>query len=134
MDKIQAAIDFKKNQSKKKIFKVKKEIERCNAVSSKINIAEIAFRCDVSKSFIYKNEEIMSLIKKNKNINSNGKAIDFISKRDQKTIEIVKSKFESLKSECQNLKSENLSLKEENQRLRDYLEKIQSQSKFKVVK
>lgn len=134
MNKIQAAIDFKRNQSSNKIAKVKKEIERCNAISSKIKIAEIAFRCGVSKSFIYKNEDIMLLIKNNKNSDSNGKAIDFISKRDQKTIETIKSKFESLKSECQVLKSENLSLKEENQRLRDYLEKIQSQSKFKVVK
>lgn len=134
MNKIQAAIDFKKDQSSKKVSKVIREIERCNAISSKINIAELAFRCDVSKSFIYKNEKIMLLIKKNKNEASNGKAINFISKRDQKTIEVIKSKYESLKFECQKLKSENTSLKEENQRLRDYLEKIQSQSKLKIVK
>lgn len=134
MKKINAAIEFKKNDSKKKMKKVIDEIQDCCRNKSKIKVPDVAFKCNVSVSFIYKNEELISLIRAHNKKYNESYSIEFISKKDRKTIETLKSKYDTLKSECKVLKDENTKLKDEAKLLRNYIEKLQSQNSLRVVK
>jgi len=134
MKKISAAIEFKKNDSENKILKVGNEINRCSINKTKIKVPDLAFRCNVSISFIYKNIELMKLIRDHNEKYNVGYSNEFISKKDKKTIETLKSKYDSLKSECKILKEENIKLKEEGKKLRNYIEKLQSQNSLRIIK
>lgn len=133
MNKIAAAVTFKKDDSEKKIKRVMDELKRYRAMKSAVKVADLAFKCNVSKSFIYKNESIVKYIKEI-NKDSDTTAISFVTRKEQKTIASVKSKYDSLKNECITLKKEVSDLKEENQRLREYIEDLQSNKKVRPVK
>ena len=133
MSKIAAAVTFKKEESEKKVKRVMEELKRCRAMKAAVNVADLAFKCNVSKSFIYKNESIVKLIKEvNKDADST--AISFVTRKEQKSIATIKSKYEAVKGECANLKKELIELKNENQRLREYIEDLQSNKKIRSIK
>lgn len=132
MSRIAAAVTFKKEESEKKVKRVMEELKRCRAMKAAVKVADLAFKCNVSKSFIYKNESIVKLIKEvNKDADST--AISFVTRKEQKSIAAIKSKYEAIKGECTNLKKEVAELKGENQRLREYIEELQSNQKIRLI-
>ncbi|MCB5160341.1 DUF6262 family protein [Marinomonas algarum] len=133
MSKISAAVTYKKDDSKKKIDRVMSELKRYKAMKSAVKVSDLAFKCNVSKSFIYKNESIVKYIKEI-NKDSDTKAISFITRKEQKAISSIKSKYDSIKNECIVLKKELSNIKEENKRLREYIEELQSNKAIRSVK
>lgn len=132
MSKIAAAVTYKKDDSEKKVKRVTDELKRYRAMKSPVKVADLAFKCNVSKSFIYKNEDIIKLIK-DINKDSDSTSISFFTRKEQKAISSMKSKYDAVKNECIALKKDISELKEENQRLRDYIEELQSNSKLRVI-
>lgn len=132
MSKITAAVTYKKDDSEKKVKRVVDELKRCQAMKSAVKVADLAFKCNVSKSFIYKNDCIVKLIKEI-NKNSDSTSISFVTRKEQKSIAAIKSKYEAIKGECEKLKKEVAEIKSENQRLREYIEELQSNQKIRLI-
>lgn len=120
-------IKYKKSESLKKFKSVKEAISYLLYCSEEININKVARKAQVSRTFIYENPELRTLIESSKDASKLKAEKKRISSGRARSDESKMAIISNLKRSLKDANNQIITLKTENAKLRSYISKIEDE-------
>lgn len=120
-------IKYKKSESLKKSKAVKEAISYLLYCSEEINVNKVARKAQVSRTFIYENPELRTLIESSKDASKLKAEKKRISSGRARSDESKMAIISNLKRSLKDANNQIVRLKTENTKLRSYISKIEDE-------